>query len=81
MRDGSHVDVWTSRDAFVLKATTLYLANVLPASSSCIHIKCHGGAKEAILQVSAHLLWNSLVLRADVKSYYARIDHHLLLVR
>lgn len=81
LRDGSHVDVWTSRDALVLKALTLCLADVLPVLPSCTHIRGNGGAKEAIRQVAAHLPQNGFVLRTDVKSYYASIDHHRLLDR
>ncbi|MEP1352872.1 MAG: reverse transcriptase/maturase family protein [Tateyamaria sp.] len=81
LKDGSTVDVWTSRDALVLKALTLCLSDVLPASSSCTHIKGHGGAKEAVRQVAGHLPQHGYVLRTDVKSYYASIDHHLLLER
>jgi hypothetical protein len=81
LRDGTHVDVWTARDALVLKALTLCLAEVLPVSTRCTHIKGNGGAKEAIRQVTAHLPRNGHVLRTDVKSYYASIDHHLLLDR
>lgn len=81
MRDGSHVDVWTSRDALVIKALTLCLATILPASTRCTHIKGNGGAKEAIRQVAEHLPTNSFALRTDIKSYYASIDHHRLLDR
>jgi hypothetical protein len=45
LRDGSHVDVWTSRDALVLKAMSLCLAQVLPVSPQCTHVKGNGGAK------------------------------------
>ena len=55
------------------------LSDVLPVSPSCTHIKGHGGAKAAVRQVMAHLPTNSFVLRTDVKSYYASIDHFLLL--
>ena len=79
LKDGSSVDVWTSRDALVLKAMSLCLAGVLPASPSCTHIRGHGGAKEAVRQVATHLPQNGFVLRTDVKSYYASIDHRLLL--
>jgi retron-type reverse transcriptase len=81
LKDGSSVDVWTSRDALVLKALSLCLADVLPASPSCTHIKGHGGAKQAVRQVAQHLPRTGFVLRTDVKSYYASIDHHLLLDR
>jgi retron-type reverse transcriptase len=79
LKDGSTVDVWTSRDALVLKALSLCLADVLPASPSCTHLRGHGGAKKAVRQVATHLPGHSFVLRTDVKSYYASIDHHLLL--
>lgn len=81
LKDGSSVDIWTARDALVLKALTMCLADMLPASSSCTHIKDNGGAKEAIRQVSAHLPQNGFVLRTDVKSYYASIDHNMLMDR
>ncbi|WP_135505237.1 reverse transcriptase/maturase family protein [Roseovarius aestuariivivens] len=81
LKDGSMVDVWTSRDALVLKAMSLCLAQVLPVSPHCTHIKSNGGAKAAIRQVAEHLPRHGFVLRTDVKSYYASIDHHLLLDR
>jgi RNA-directed DNA polymerase len=81
LKDGSTVDVWTSRDALALKAMTLCLADVLPALPSCTHIRGHGGAKKAVRQVAEHLPQHGFVLRTDVKSYYASIDHHLLLDR
>ena len=81
LKDGSMVDVWTSRDALVLKAMNICLAQVLPVSPHCTHIKGHGGAKAAIRQVAENLPRHGFVLRTDVKSYYASIDHHLLLDR
>ena len=81
LKDGSTVDVWTLRDALVLKALTLCLADVLPASASCAHIKGNGGAKQAIRQVAEHLTRHGFVLRTDVKSYYDSFDHHTLLDR
>jgi hypothetical protein len=53
----------------------------LPVSSRCTHVKGHGGAKGAVRQVSAALATNRFVLRTDVKSYYASIDHLLLMDR
>ena len=81
LTDGSMLDVWTSRDALVLKAMSLCLAQVLPVSPHCTHIKGNGGAKAAIRQVAEHLPQHGFVLRTDVKSYYASIDHLLLLDR
>lgn len=51
-KDGPFVDVWTSRDALVVKALTVCLADVLPVSSSCNHVIGHGEAKEA------HAVWS-----------------------
>jgi hypothetical protein len=35
LRHGSEVDLWTSRDALVLKAMSLCLGKVLPVSPRC----------------------------------------------
>jgi retron-type reverse transcriptase len=40
-----------------------------------------GGAKAAMRLIQAQLPANRFVLRADVKSYYASIDHVLLMDR
>ncbi len=77
--DGEEVDLWSARDALVLKALTIVLAKHLPVSDRCTHVKGHGGAKAAVRQVWARLAENRFVLRTDVKSYYASIDHFLLL--
>ena len=79
MADGEEVDLWSARDALVLKALTIVLADVLPVSVRCTHVKGHGGAKAAVRQVMRHLPANRFVLRTDVKAYYASIDHFLLL--
>ena len=60
---------------------TIVLADILPVSPRCTHIKGHGGAKSAVRQVAGHLAANSFVMRTDVKSYYASIDHLLLMDR
>lgn len=43
------------------------------------HVKGHGGAKAAVRQVMARVGSDGFVFRTDVKSYYASIDHDLLL--
>lgn len=40
--DGGDIDLWSARDALVLKALTMVLADVLPVSRRCTHI-IHGG--------------------------------------
>ena len=77
--DGEDIDLWSARDALVLKALALVLGDHLPISPRCTHVRGHGGAKAAVRQVWAGLAGNRFVLRTDVKSYYASIDHLLLL--
>ncbi len=79
LNNGEDIDLWSARDALVLKALALVLGEHLPISPRCTHIKGHGGAKAAVRQVWAHLAENRFVLRTDVNSYYASIDHFLLL--
>ena len=55
------------------------LGQHLPTSPRCTHIKGNGGAKYAVREVRDQLPGNRFVLRTDVKSYYASIDHLLLL--
>ena len=83
LRDGQmeDLDLWAARDAVVLKALALLLPTVLPLSKRCTHLKGHGGAKYAVRQALAHLPRCQYVLKTDVQSYYASIDHHLLLDR
>ncbi len=81
LKDGSDIDLWSARDALVLKALTIVLSDILPVSRRCTHVRGHGGAKAAVRQVTTHLEANGFVLRTDVKSYYASIDHVLLMDR
>ena len=68
MANGEVIDLWSARDALVLKAMTIALQPVLPVSRDCVHVKGHGGAKVAVRRVMAHLPANGFVLRTDVKS-------------
>ncbi len=78
LRTGEVVDVWSARDAVVLKALAIVLATHLPVSRSCTHVKGHGGAKWAVRQVWAHAAQNQFVLRTDVRDYYASIPHDVV---
>jgi len=69
--DGGDIDLWSARDALVLKALALVLGEHLPISPRCTHVRGHGGAKAAVRQVWAGLAGSRFVLRTDVKSYYA----------
>ncbi len=75
------VEVWAALDALVLKALAIVLARRLAPhlSPRCTHLAGHGGSKAAVRAVAENLAANTFVLRADVKSYYASIDHDLLL--
>jgi RNA-directed DNA polymerase len=79
--DGSEIELWAARGALVLKALSLVLADLLPSSPRCTHLKNHGGAKAAVRLVQKHIAQNRFVMRTDVKSYYASIDHVLLMER
>jgi len=79
LKDGEETDLWSARDALVLKALALVLAKHLPVSRRCTHLKGNGGAKYAVRKVRDHVQGNRFVRRTDVKFYYASIDHLLLL--
>ncbi len=81
LKSGELIDLWSARDALVLKLLAWALADMLPSSGRCTHLKDHGGAKFAVREVYKHLPENHFVMRADVKSYYDSIDHHVLLER
>jgi hypothetical protein len=75
------VDLWSARDAVVMKALALVLAPYLPFAKPCAHLKGHGGLKGAVRQVLAKLPQARFILKSDVQSDSASIDHHLLLTR
>src|SRR5262249_45731233 len=51
--DGTVLDLWSARDALVLKALALTLAAHLPRSRRCTHLQGHAGAKGAVRAVVA----------------------------
>jgi RNA-directed DNA polymerase len=75
------LEVWSALDALVLKALAIVLTRRLAPhlSPRCTHLAGRGGSKAAGRAVAGHLAANTFVLRSDVKSYYASIDHELLL--
>ncbi|MGD1912116.1 MAG: reverse transcriptase domain-containing protein [Rivularia sp. (in: cyanobacteria)] len=48
-------------------------------SLRCFHLAGSGGLKAAVREVAANLPDNEFVFRTDVKSYYASINHHILM--
>ncbi len=81
LKNGEEVDLFSARDAVVLKALALVLASRLSFSRNCTHLKGNGGGKGAVRRVWRHLKQHRFVIRTDVKSYYASIDHQHLIER
>lgn len=77
---GETLNIWSSRDALVLKVLALVLEKHLPVSRRCTHVKGHGGAKAAVRAVRDSLGNYAFVMRTDVKGYYDNIDQHRMLV-
>ncbi|MDM8517953.1 reverse transcriptase domain-containing protein [Desulfobacterales bacterium HSG16] len=74
------LDIWTSEDSLVLKALSIVLAEYLGPllSGRCFHLTGRGGAKAAVREVEGRLKPGMHVMKSDVKSYYASMDHHVL---
>ena len=60
LKDGEEIDLWSARDALVLRTLAIVLAKHLPASPRCTHVKGHGGAKAAVRQVMRHLRYGGV---------------------
>ncbi len=48
LKDGEEIDLWSARDALMLKALAIVLAKHLPVSPRRTHVKGHGGVKAAV---------------------------------
>lgn len=74
------LECWCAVDSLVLKAMAIVLGKHLEPiiSQACVHVAEHGGAKKAVRDVFHYLAPDSHVMKSDVKSYYASIDHMLL---
>jgi hypothetical protein len=81
LQNGEEVDLWSARDAVVMKALALVLPQHLPLSPRCAHLKGHGGLKYTVGEVLKALPQYRFVLKTDVRSYYASMDHQLVLDR
>ncbi|RBO81906.1 reverse transcriptase/maturase family protein [Marinomonas aquiplantarum] len=79
--NGETIGIWSARDALVLKALTLVLTPyLLPSlSKDCYHLIGHGGAKACVREVKTRVEDYKFVCRSDVDSYYATINHQILL--
>lgn len=74
------MEIWSSRDAVVLKALEIILSERLRSkvSLTCCHIKGNGGLKKAVRYVYNNFSNFKYVMKTDVKKYYASIDHNVL---
>ncbi|MCC2522303.1 reverse transcriptase/maturase family protein [Vibrio coralliilyticus] len=79
--DGQSMAVWHAQDALVLKAVAIVLTEWLAPSLSphCKHVAGNGGTKGCIADISRHVKNYGFVCRSDVNSYYATINHRILL--
>ena len=78
--DADVIELWSARDALVLKALAIVLGESLDGiiSKQCHHVQGRGGTKEAIRNTMDALTPGGYVMKSDVKGYYASIDHHVL---
>ncbi len=88
--EGNWIEVWSSQDSLVLKAVSIALSRECHGvlSDRCFHLAGRGGAKAAVREVADQLnpvagpvdqTPPKFVFRTDVKSYYASIDHDVLM--
>lgn len=77
--NGEVIHIWAAKDALVLKMLASVLADRLPVSNQCTHIKGHGGLKWTVRQIHQKIPDYQYVLRTDIKGYYANIDHFELM--
>ena len=73
--------VWSAQDSLVLKAMAIVLTEYLSPKLSprCFHLAGNGGAKGCVNAVSETVDDYRFVCRSDVNSYYATIDHGILM--
>jgi len=62
--------LWSSHGALVLKKIMLHLADLLPISKLCTHVKSHGGLKAVANQFNQQRNNYKHVIRSGVKHYY-----------
>ena len=77
--DGN-LECWCATDSLVLKAMAIVVGEVLAPhiSSRCYHVAGNGGAKKAVGDVHKILSAGDHIMKSDVKSYYASIDHMVI---
>lgn len=79
--NGDSFDVWEAIDSLVIKATALAIEKryAIFFPKSCTHVKGHGGCQGAVEKVRRQMPQYEHLCKSDVKSYYASMDHTILL--
>ncbi|MDM8515627.1 reverse transcriptase domain-containing protein [Desulfobacterales bacterium HSG16] len=74
------INLWSSQDALVLKALSIVLYDHLNPvlSDRCFHLKDRGGVKAALRETCKNIENGVHVMKSDIKSYYASMDHQIL---
>ncbi len=77
-KDGILRTYWQAADAVVLKAIS-YLLKKTKDNQDCHHLKGHGGIHESLKALSKAKPNYQKVFKSDMDSYYASINHNILL--
>jgi len=78
-QNGQVINLWCSQDSLVLKLLSQLLSDELNLSTSCKHVKGHGGLKQSVADVQSKIKDYHFVCKTDVKSYYESIDQYVLI--
>ncbi len=80
-KDGIYYALWSSIDAVVLKAMTIVLSRLFQNTEiydDVYHLSGKGGLKGAVRTVSQKLSDYKYMIKSDVASFYASINHKIL---
>jgi RNA-directed DNA polymerase len=75
------IGIWCAEDALVLKVLTNVLTEAIKPhlSSCCKHLKGNSGTKKAVMLAKRLSSEYTFVLKSDVKSFYASMNHSLIM--
>lgn len=75
-------EIFCAQDRLMIRAIAQVLQPLLSAhlSANCVHLAGHGGLKQAVRDTQDYIAAHpdSFIIKSDVKSYYASIDHLIL---
>lgn len=74
------LEYWSPKDALVLKAVIIVLGEHLTPviSDRCYHVAGNGELKKAFREISQVTKHNDHVMKSDMQSYYASINHSIV---